>query len=178
MEIVETHIAGLYLINYFSNKDSRGEFIKTIHASSFEKSNLDFRFQESFFSVSNKNVIRGMHFQIPPDDQNKLVFLIKGRIVDVVIDLRKQSMTFGQYFVAELTESKRQGLYIGKGMAHGFLSLEDNSIVEYHTSTIHNIKTDLGIHYNSFGYDWGVSKPIISDRDLSFPFLNKFISPF
>ena len=178
MIVTETYIHGLYTIDFLSHVDSRGEFIKTIHASTFEKFHLDFRFQESYFSISNKNVIRGMHFQIPPDDQNKLVILVKGRIIDVVVDLRKESKSFGKYFVIELNESKRQGIYIGKGMAHGFISLENDSILEYHTTTVYSEKNDKGIHYNSFGFNWGVDTPTISERDMNFPPLNTFNSPF
>lgn len=178
MQVVETYIKGLYTIDLTSHVDSRGEFVKTIHANTFEKFQLDFRFKESYFSISNKNVIRGMHFQIPPDDQNKFVTLIKGRIIDVVVDLRKESKSFGDYFAIELSEKNRQGIYIGKGMAHGFISLENDSILEYHTTTVYSEKNDKGIHYRSFGFNWGVDTPIISERDMNFPSFKSFNSPF
>lgn len=178
MIVAETYINGLYTIDFHTNVDARGEFIKTIHANTFEKFDLEFRFQESYFSISHKNVIRGMHFQIPPDDQNKLVILVKGRIIDVVVDLRKESISFGKYFAVELNEKKRQGIYIGKGLAHGFVALENDSILAYHTTTVYSKQNDKGILYNSFGFNWGVASPIISERDMSFPLLKEFNSPF
>ena len=178
MKITETFISDLYLIDYFSYLDIRGEFVKTIHSNSFQANGLEYAFKESFFSISNKNVIRGMHFQIPPDDHTKLVYLINGKIIDVVLDIRKNSMTYGQYFIIELSSNKRQGLYIGKGLAHGFISVVENSIVSYHTTKVHSVLNEKGILYNSFGFDWGIIHPIISERDSLFPSFDNFNSPF
>lgn len=178
MEITETFIKDLFVINYNSFKDKRGDFVKTIHSETFQQAGLDYKFEECFYSISNKNVIRGMHFQIPPDDHSKLVYLVSGKIIDVVLDIRKNSKTFGNYFISELNSVQRQGLYIGKGLAHGFLSLSDNSIVEYHTTSAYSAINENGIDFKSFGYDWGVSVPIISERDLSFLSFTDFNSPF
>lgn len=178
MEINETFIQNLYLINYKSFNDNRGEFVKTIHRNYFQERGLEYTFNESFFSVSNKNVIRGMHFQVPPDEHSKLIYLISGRIIDVVLDIRKQSPTYGKYFCIELSTQLRQGLYIGKGLAHGFLSLTDNSVVEYHTTSVHSTQNESGIHFDSFGFDWNSKDPIISDRDLNFKSFHIFNSPF
>lgn len=178
MEINETFIQNLYLINYKSFNDNRGEFVKTIHSNYFQERGLEYTFNESFFSVSNKNVIRGMHFQVPPDEHSKLIYLISGRIIDVVLDIRKQSPTYGKYFCIELSTQLRQGLYIGKGLAHGFLSLTDNSVVEYHTTSVQSTQNESGIHFDSFGFDWNSKDPIISDRDLNFKSFHIFNSPF
>jgi dTDP-4-dehydrorhamnose 3,5-epimerase/CDP-3, 6-dideoxy-D-glycero-D-glycero-4-hexulose-5-epimerase len=178
MKISETLIKGLYLLDYLSFTDTRGEFIKTIHASIFEEHGLDYKFDESFYSISNKNVIRGMHFQIPPDEHSKLVYLISGRIIDVVLDIRKESETYGKFFHTELSSDKRKGLYIGKGLAHGFIALEDNSIVEYHTTTVHSAINETGILFNSFGFNWNLSNPILSERDMNFTPFKNFKSPF
>jgi dTDP-4-dehydrorhamnose 3,5-epimerase len=178
MKITETFIKGLYLLDYFSFTDSRGEFIKTIHANIFEENGLDYKFDESFYSISNKNVIRGMHFQIPPDEHSKLVYLISGRIIDVILDIRKESDTYGKYFHIELSSNNRKGLYIGKGLAHGFIALEDNSIVEYHTTRVHSATNETGILFNSFGFNWNLSDPILSERDMNFTSFHNFKSPF
>jgi dTDP-4-dehydrorhamnose 3,5-epimerase len=178
MKITETFIQGLYLIDYFSFKDKRGEFIKTIHSNIFKEHDLEYRFEESFYSISNKNVIRGMHFQIPPDDHAKLVYLISGRIIDVVLDIRKESETYGQFFKTELSSDNRQGLYIEKGLAHGFIAMEDNTIVEYHTTTTHSATNETGILFNSFGYNWNSNDPILSERDMNFTSFKFFNSPF
>jgi dTDP-4-dehydrorhamnose 3,5-epimerase/CDP-3, 6-dideoxy-D-glycero-D-glycero-4-hexulose-5-epimerase len=119
-----------------------------------------------------------MHFQIPPDEHAKLVYLISGRIIDVVLDIRKESETFGQFFYTELTSDKRQGLYIGNGLAHGFIALEDNSIVEYHTTSTHSATNETGILFNSFGFNWNLSDPILSERDMNFTTFKNFNSPF
>jgi dTDP-4-dehydrorhamnose 3,5-epimerase len=178
MQINETFIDDLFVIDYNSFKDKRGDFVKTIHSETFLNFGLDYKFEECFYSISNKNVIRGMHFQIPPDDHSKLVYLVSGRIIDVVLDIRKNSNTFGEYLTIELNSDQRQGLYIGKGLAHGFLSLEDNSIVEYHTTSSYSATNESGINFKSFGYDWGVTMPIVSERDLNFLSFADFTSPF
>lgn len=178
MTIEKTSIDDLFILDYSSFQDKRGEFVKTMHAGTFKEYGIDHVFEEIFFSVSNSNVIRGMHFQVPPDDHSKLVYVISGKILDVVVDIRKESKTYGQHFSIELTGEKRQGLYIGKGLAHGFISLQENSVVEYHTTTAHSAQNETGVRYDSFGFDWGVNEPVISDRDLNFASLKDYKSPF
>jgi dTDP-4-dehydrorhamnose 3,5-epimerase/CDP-3, 6-dideoxy-D-glycero-D-glycero-4-hexulose-5-epimerase len=176
MKIKVTEFSDLYVLEYDSFKDSRGEFIKTIHKDTFNENNLEFQFLESFFSISKKNVFRGMHFQLPPNEHVKLVYVVKGAIVDVVLDLRCQSSTFGKYFSIELSEGNRKGVYIGKGFAHGFLSLENDTIVEYHTTTVQNKESEGGVKWDSFGFDLPLKEPIVSERDTSFlPFNQKSI---
>ncbi|KLT64024.1 dTDP-4-dehydrorhamnose 3,5-epimerase family protein [Pedobacter sp. BMA] len=178
MEIKETPFHDLFIMDYKSFVDNRGEFVKTIHKETFQAKNLDYNFTESFYSVSNKDVIRGMHYQVPPEDHSKLVYVVTGAIIDVVLDIRKNSETFGSFFFAELSAKNRKGIYIGKGFAHGFLSLEDNTTVEYHTSTSQSRECEAGIKFDSFGYDWDVQTPILSDRDLSFETFSNIKSPF
>ena len=168
MKINVTEFSDLYVLEYDSFKDSRGEFIKTIHKDTFNENNLEFQFLESFFSISKKKVFRGMHFQLPPNDHVKLVYVVKGAIVDVVLDLRCQSSTFGKYFSIELSGSNRKGVYIGKGFAHGFLSLENDTIVEYHTTTVQNKGSEGGVKWDSFGFELPIKEPIVSARDTLF----------
>jgi len=168
MKIEETKLKDVYVINYSSFKDKRGEFVKTIHEGDFTNYGLDWKFAESFYSLSCKDVIRGMHFQHQPYDHGKLVYVVSGKIMDVVLDLRNSSATFGKYFYIELSADARNAIYMGKGFAHGFLSLIDQSIVEYHTTTVQSKLAEGGIKYDSFGFDWGVTNPIVSDRDNAF----------
>jgi dTDP-4-dehydrorhamnose 3,5-epimerase len=136
MEFIKTKLEGVFIIQPKKFSDLRGVFVKTIHEETFASIGLSCKFKESFYSVSKKNVIRGMHFQIPDEDHDKLVYTVKGIIIDVILDLRKQSPTFGQYIAEELSEENRRSVYIPKGLAHGFLSLENDTIVEYHTTTV------------------------------------------
>jgi len=168
MKIEHTNFDDLYTINYKSFTDSRGEFVKTIHEETFAEAGVDWKFTESFYSLSHKNVIRGMHFQFPPHSHDKLVYVVTGKIIDVVLDIRNNSNTFGKCFAVEISAEKRNAIYIGKGFAHGFLSLEDNTIVEYHTTTSQNRDAEGGIKWDSFNFDWGVTDPILSERDSSF----------
>jgi dTDP-4-dehydrorhamnose 3,5-epimerase len=169
MNIVSLPFGNLFLIELKSFKDARGEFVKTIHDETFTASDLDFRFTESFFSVSKKDVMRGMHFQLPPHDHTKLVYVVNGAILDVVVDLRFDSPYFGKFYSVELSAINRKALYIGSGFAHGFLSLETDSVVEYHTTQSQNKVAEAGISFDSFGFEWPVNDPILSERDKSFP---------
>jgi dTDP-4-dehydrorhamnose 3,5-epimerase len=165
MNIKSTEFNDLYVLEYNSFQDNRGEFVKTIHKDTFVANKLEWEFLESFYSISHKNVFRGMHFQYSPSDHEKLVYVVKGAIIDVVLDLRFDSDTFGKYLKIELSDKNRKGIYIGKGFAHGFLSLEDDTIVEYHTTTVQNKECEGGVKWNSFGFEMPIANPIISQRD-------------
>lgn len=169
MEIENTPISGLKLIHLKEFNDSRGSFIKVFNEDFFAENSLKTNFKESYYSISAKNVIRGMHFQIPPFEHIKLVYLNQGKIIDVVLDIRKTSPTYGKYFSVELINENPTLIYIPVGCAHGFLSLEDNTMVTYLQTSCYNNACDKGINYNSFGMTWGIENPIISERDLSFP---------
>ncbi len=178
MKITETKINGVYSIEADNFHDDRGSFIKTFHKETFLQNALDTDFQESFYSISKKGVIRGMHFQIPPADHSKLIYVPSGRIIDVVLDIRKESPTYGEYVSIELSAENHNMVYIPVGCAHGFISLEDNSVTVYLQSTMRSAEHEAGILFNSFGMDWNVEKPILSKRDQVFPTLKDFNSPF
>ncbi|HTN44976.1 MAG TPA: dTDP-4-dehydrorhamnose 3,5-epimerase family protein [Flavipsychrobacter sp.] len=158
--------------------DARGNFTKTFHATTLEENGIHFVLKESYFSISGKDVIRGMHFQTPPHQHAKIVFCPKGAILDVIIDLRKNSPTYGSYFAQELSESNHKAYYIPEGFAHGFKSLTDDAITYYLVSSEYSKEHDTGIRFDSFGFDWEVKQPVLSDRDLSFSSLADFKSPF
>lgn len=174
----ETPFEGLYVLETVHFQDERGGFQKLFNDDFFKENGLDRDFKEFYYSVNKKNVVRGMHFQLPPFDHTKLVYVSKGRIKDVVVDLRKQSATFGQCFSIELDEDKAQYLYIPKGFAHGFLSLEEGSIVNYAQTSCYSKEHDSGILQSSIGFDWQIENPIVSGRDLTFKTLQEFQSPF
>jgi len=176
----ESKLKGVFIISNFNAVDDRGLFVKTFNKNAFNGANMDIEIRESYFSISNKNVIRGMHFQLPPDDHEKLVFVPLGKIIDVVVDLRKNSPTFQQYINVELSAENKKSIFIPKGFAHGFKSMEDNTMTVYNVATEYNPTADAGIHYDSFGFDWQIDNPIVSKRDLELQSLNEFclINPF
>jgi dTDP-4-dehydrorhamnose 3,5-epimerase len=178
MKLEKTFIDGVYVIHLNKMNDNRGSFTKMFNEDFFTSNGLRTDLKESYFSVSNKNVIRGMHFQSPPAEHTKLVFLNRGSILDVVLDIRKSSATFGQCFSTSIFENDPKLIYIPAGCAHGFLSLEDNSIVSYLQTSVYNKDCDLGIRYDSFGFDWKVAKPILSRRDESFDSFSEFNTMF
>jgi dTDP-4-dehydrorhamnose 3,5-epimerase/CDP-3, 6-dideoxy-D-glycero-D-glycero-4-hexulose-5-epimerase len=178
IECVTTSIAGLFLLSNSLFYDARGCFKKVFSRDTFADLSLNIDFAESYYSISKKNVIRGMHFQTPPMDHVKLVYVIVGKIRDVCLDLRSDSKTFGKYFDCVLSGDAGNYLYIPKGIAHGFVSLEDNSIVHYTQTSCYSQEHDSGIRYDSFGFAWNVCNPIVSDRDKSFPDFADFHTEF
>lgn len=180
MTIEKTELEGVYIIDNFVAKDERGTFVKTFNKQGFKDNELEFEIRESYFSVSQKNVIRGMHFQLPPHDHEKLVFVPVGAIIDVVVDLRKNSPTYKKHLSVELSAENKKSIFIPKGLAHGFKSLVDDTITVYNVATEYNPTADAGIHFNSLGFDWHVQNPIMSKRDETFQGLDSFckINPF
>jgi dTDP-4-dehydrorhamnose 3,5-epimerase len=159
-------------------RDDRGAFVKTYHQEDFAALGLDLSMREEYYSVSHRGVLRGMHFQVPPENHAKLVYCVSGRVLDVVLDLRRSSPTFGRSAGLELSAQNRHLLQIPTGVAHGFLALEADSILVYKTTTVHSPAHDAGIRWDSFGFAWGMTAPIISPRDAGFPALHEFVSPF
>ena len=178
MKVHETSIAAVKLIDQFRADDNRGSFVKTFHASLLLEGGIGFKLKESFYSVSSKNVIRGMHFHHPPHDHEKIVFCTDGHILDVALDLRQSEPTYGHYVFAELSFDRHQALYIPKGFAHGFLTLSEQATTFYFVSGEYNRDADDGIRYDSFEFNWPVESPVLSERDLAFKTLGQFSSPF
>lgn len=171
-------IEGVFLLENFKAEDDRGFFVKTFHEETFKANGLQTHFKESYYSISVRNVIRGMHFQLPPHDHEKLVYVTDGEILDVVLDIRNASPTYGQFLTVTLTE-KSNSIYIPKGCAHGFLTISDRATVVYNVATVYQPTADAGIRWNSIGYDWqGINEPIISPRDWAFDSLSDLNSPF
>lgn len=178
MRIIETKIEGLEFLEPIVFEDPRGKFIKTFNDDFFKENGLDIEIKETYYSISHKDVIRGMHFQTPPHDHLKLVYVPSGKIIDVVLDIRKGSPTYGKFFEIELSSDNARVLIIPKGLAHGFKSLEDNTNVTYMQTSSYAPECDRGIRYDSFSYDWNITIPKISDRDKEFKKFCDFDSPF
>ena len=171
IRFIEQSIQGVFLVENFVAKDTRGLFVKTISAIKLESMGFQHSFRESYYSKSYRNVIRGMHFQIPPYDHDKLVYVTEGNILDVVFDIRISSPTYGKYISFNLS-AFGYSVIVPKGCAHGFLTLSEIATVVYNVTSEYEPTADKGIHWNSFGFNWGVKDPVISDRDKSFPDFN------
>ncbi len=167
-----------YLFTMPSSEDARGSFVKSYSQTVLSNAGITFTLRESYFSFSNKDVIRGMHFQMPPHQHSKVVFCPVGAILDVIVDLRKGSPTYLQCTAHELSAANHKAIYIPEGFAHGFKSLTDNALTYYLVSSEYNKEHDTGIRYDTIGYDWNVKDPVISARDLSFVSMQEFASPF
>ena len=178
LTVKETRIPECYQLFPKIYNDIRGAFIKTYHKEVFIEYGLNEKYEEMYYSVSKKNVLRGMHFQLPPFEHFKLVYCVHGNVKDAVIDLRVGSPTYGQYEMFVLTDERGNMIYVPPGLAHGFYVLSDSAILIYNVSTMYSEEHDYGILWNSCGIPWGNINPIISSRDSSFLNFNKFKSPF
>lgn len=174
MIVKHTEIQGVFIIDNFKAKDNRGVFVKTFNENAFKASEIVFNIKESYLSISEKDVIRGMHFQLPPHDHEKLVYVASGAIIDVIVDLRNHSKTFKKFISVKLSSENGKSVFIPKGCAHGFKSLETGTITVYNVSSCYNAKSDEGIRYDSFGFDWEVESPVLSYRDQQFLSLDEF----
>ena len=178
LKIRPTCFENVKLIQNFLAYDNRGKFVKLFHEETFLKFGLRVDFKENYYSVSQKNVIRGMHFQLPPYEHAKLVHVIHGSIWDVVVDLRKNSPTYKKHIKVFLTDKEPTSLYIPEGFAHGFKALEDNTVTLYQVTSAYQKDADSGIAFDTIGFDWEVNNPIVSERDCNFISLQDFESPF
>lgn len=178
MHIIPTSLEGCFQVRPFVSEDARGTFVKTFHAERFVELGLSVDWREEYYSISRKGVIRGMHFQTPPHDHEKLIYCMMGRALDVVVDLRKSSPSYGHHFAVELDAARGHGLMIPKGVAHGFLALTENVLMAYKVSKVYAPDSDTGIRWDSFGMDWGIDFPIVSARDCNHPPFSDFNTPF
>ncbi|HOK17086.1 MAG TPA: dTDP-4-dehydrorhamnose 3,5-epimerase family protein [Defluviitoga tunisiensis] len=180
MKIEETSIEGLFILKDLpSFKDIRGKLFKPYSSSFFaNEKNLNSEMKELWFTFSKRDVIRGMHLQIGEFACEKIVSVIKGKLQDVIIDLRKDSKTFRQVFELVIEEQDNKAIYIPKGCAHGYKVLEDDTITMYIATDVHSQKDDVGIRWNSFEYDWKIEYPIISEKDSLLPTLEEFLNTY
>lgn len=178
MKFEESKISGCFNITPNVLSDDRGSFVKTFHKEIFDEQGLESDFQEEYYSVSNRGVLRGMHFQTPPHEHAKLVYCISGHVMDAVIDLRSGSTTYGQYDVFDLKSDTANILYIPPGLAHGFYTISEQATLVYKVTTVYAPENDTGIRWDSAGIPWPDKNPLLSPRDQSFQKLDDFSSPF
>ncbi|MFZ3171874.1 MAG: dTDP-4-dehydrorhamnose 3,5-epimerase [Carboxydocellales bacterium] len=178
MIVNQTKIPGCYEINPVVFQDERGVFVKTFHQDIYSNYKLETHFAEEYYSFSHHGVLRGLHFQIPPKDHTKLVYCVTGEVMDVVVDLRIGSPTFGEFEIFRISANKGNMLYIPSGLAHGFYVESENAILIYKVTTVYSQEHDTGIHWSSIGIPWPNKDPIISKRDNEFLALANFASPF
>jgi dTDP-4-dehydrorhamnose 3,5-epimerase len=174
MNIKPTKLKDVFLIESPEYEDERGKLIKIFHAKTFTENTFSLAYRESFYSISKRNVIRGMHFQTPPSDHDKLVHVINGKALDVVLDVRNGSPQKGCFDSFFLSDENRCSVYIPKGFAHGFRAISDTVTMLYFTTKEHDQQHDSGIRWDSFGFDWGINKPIISEKDQLLPQFDPF----
>ena len=176
MEIVKTPIEGLVEILPNAHDDERGWFLEVFKSSAFKSIAPDVRFVQDNLSSSKKGVIRGLHLQLAPHQQAKLVAVLKGKVVDIVVDLRKGSVTFGKTHSCVLDEHSKRMLYVPEGFAHGFATLED-AIFFYKCSSEYHPGHEAGIKWNdpTLKLDWKIDNPILSEKDRSLPSLEDLL---
>ncbi len=180
MEITETKLKGVFVIKPRVFEDARGYFFESYNAQVFEKAGLNLNFVQDNQSLSQKGVLRGLHFQNPPHAQGKLVRVITGAVFDVAVDIRRSSPTYGQWFGLELTAANKWMMYIPEGFAHGFITLEDNTIFSYKCTSFYNKGAEDCLLWNDqdLAINWQYENPLLSEKDLLGKSFKNFTSLF
>jgi dTDP-4-dehydrorhamnose 3,5-epimerase len=180
MEITTFQISGPVLIRTKTFHDERGFFTETFNRNLFESLQLPIAFVQDNQSVSKRNVVRGLHYQKPPFAQGKLVRVVKGRALDVLVDIRQGSPTYGQHLAVELSDKETLQLWIPEGFAHGFASLEDETCFQYKCTNYYSPLHETGIRWNdpTLAIEWNLIAPIVSDKDMALPEFSSNLSDF
>lgn len=182
MEVIQTNIKGVVIIEPRLFKDDRGYFFESYSERDFNKQVGEIHFVQDNESKSSYGVMRGLHFQCPPFTQSKLVRCVKGAVLDVAVDIRKGSPTYGQHVAVELTEDNHRQFFIPRGFAHGFAVLSPEAIFQYKCDNFYHPEADGGISIldTSLGIDWRIptEHAILSEKDTKHPLLKDFDSPF
>lgn len=182
MEIIKTDIEGVVILEPKVFRDARGYFFESYSKREFDEKVAPVDFVQDNESCSTRGVMRGLHFQRPPFTQAKLVRCVKGAVLDVAVDLRKGSPTYGRHVAVELTEENHRQFFIPKGFAHGFAVLSDVAVFQYKCDEFYHPEADGGISIldPSLEIDWRIdpAEAILSDKDTKHPLLKDFITPF
>lgn len=181
MKIINQALSGVVVMKPTVFNDDRGYFFESFHAQKFnELIGEEINFVQDNQSLSNIHVLRGLHFQAPPFAQAKLVRVLQGAVLDVAVDLRKNSASYGQYFACELNDENKHIMYIPAGFAHGFLSLAENTIFSYKCSNYYHKESERTINWNDtdLNIDWDIKSPLVSEKDLNAISFKEFNSPF
>jgi dTDP-4-dehydrorhamnose 3,5-epimerase len=173
MKFSPLSLEGLVLIEPNVKADARGYFFESYHRLRFETAGLDLHFVQDNESCSAKGTLRGLHYQLPPFEQGKLVRVSKGAAIDVMVDIRKNSMTFGKHCKVLLDDVSRNILWIPPGFAHGFVSLSDNTLFLYKCTNYYNQASERGIAWNDpeLNIEWEIETPLVSEKDRNLPTL-------
>ena len=184
MQITEL-LPNLLLIQPRVFEDHRGHFFESYRQDALRQFGVDPLFVQDNQSLSNKGILRGLHFQRAPHDQGKMVRVITGAVLDVAVDIRKKSPTYGRYVARELSAENKEMLYIPPGFAHGFVTLRDNTVFLYKCTNYYNPESEGGVKWDSksLQIDWrlaefGIDQPVLSDKDLVLPDFDVFTTPF
>lgn len=173
MQITTTHLPDLKILEPRVFEDSRGYFFESYNEATFKHNGIGFEFVQDNQSSSSYGVIRGLHYQLPPHAQTKLVRVLYGTILDVVLDIRQGSPTFGQHYSIELSAENKKQLLVPRGFAHGFSVLSEKAVVLYKCDGFYNKESDAGILYNdpALNIDWKIpaDKAIVSEKDQVLP---------
>ncbi len=182
MEVIKTNIEGVVIIEPHIFRDARGYFFESFSQREFDAKVRPIRFVQDNESMSSYGVMRGLHFQRPPYTQSKLVRCVRGRVLDVAVDIRKGSPTYGQHVAVELSEENHRQFFVPRGFAHGFAVLSQTAVFQYKCDNFYAPQADGGISIkdDSLGIDWRipVSEALLSDKDTKHPLLRDFDSPF
>lgn len=182
MEVIKTELEGVVIIEPKIFRDARGYFFESFSQKEFEEKVRKIAFVQDNESMSSYGVMRGLHFQLPPFTQSKLVRCVKGKVLDVAVDIRKGSPTFGKHVSVELSEDNHRQFFVPRGFAHGFAVLSETAVFQYKCDNFYAPQSDGGISIldDSLGIDWKLptDKVILSEKDTKHPLLKDFDSPF
>lgn len=181
MTAIPTEIKDVFIIEPIILKDERGVFFESFQQQKFnELIGAEITFVQENESISKKDVLRGLHFQKPPFAQGKLVRVIAGSVIDVAVDIRKNSPTYGKHVAVELSAENKRQLWIPAGFAHGFVALEDDTVFQYKCTNYYNKAAEDALLWNdeALGINWEIQQPILSPKDELATTFNSFISPF
>lgn len=180
MNIIRPKIKGLLVFQPSLFSDDRGYFFESYRSELFRQEGLQDEFVQENESMSKKGVLRGMHFQKPPYAQGKLVRVVVGSALDVVVDIRKDSATYGQHFTIELSGKNKTSLWVPPGFAHGFLTLEDDTIFQYKCTAYYNKDSEDSIRWNDpdLNISWPIVSPVVSEKDELAPLFSMLKSEF
>ncbi|MCA9382770.1 dTDP-4-dehydrorhamnose 3,5-epimerase [Candidatus Dojkabacteria bacterium] len=180
MTFTKLAIDGLVVIEPKVFGDSRGFFMESYNKKLFQENGIDIDFVQDNHSRSAKDVLRGLHFQLPPFAQDKLVRVIKGEVLDVAVDIRKDSPSYGKWESVKLSEENKKMFLVPKGFAHGFLVLSESADFEYKVSNYYSPEHDRGLRWNDtdINVEWGISNPQLSEKDANQPFFKDLKDTF
>jgi dTDP-4-dehydrorhamnose 3,5-epimerase len=180
MKKITTSLEGVVVLEPKVYGDDRGYFFESFRADLFKSMEIPETFVQDNESLSGKGVLRGLHFQEPPHAQGKLIRVVTGKVLDVVVDIRKHSPTYGKHLKIELNGKGKKMIWIPEGFAHGFVTLEENTVFQYKCTQYYHPESEGSIRWNDpeLAIDWGIENPIVSEKDKRAPLFDNFLSPF